>query len=250
MKKRWEKGRQKTASAQQNNSVIATSREQEADGDNITIETMASTSATPSSEDDVPHIDQQSDSSDVELSSILSNSNSYTDDSLHQQHNSAHDAVVRPPPKRVAEIIRRDLWNKDETVVDRRSSISSTKLTHNSTDGMITFRNAIARNGGILAIVRAMEKQHAEHAGIGSCRALELLALDTLLELAIGEVGGIETILGAMMIHSTQVNLQDAAWSALCNCTCGNALDVMTTIDQQGEGHVDGCILYETTRPP
>jgi hypothetical protein len=79
-------------------------------------------------------------------------------------------------------------------------------------------------------------EQHADHAGIqiGSCRALELLALDTLLELAIGEVGGIEAILGAMVTHITQVDVQDAAWSALCNCTCGNALDVMTMIDQQG----------------
>jgi hypothetical protein len=181
-----EKRRPKTAAAlpeQQNNCVIAvTSREQEeADGD-ITIDTVASTAKTPSED-----IDQQSES-DV-LSSIRSNSsNSNTDDSLHQQqHDNAHDAVVRRP-KRVTEIIRLDLWDKDETVVESALQYLVDKLTH-------------------------------------SC---------TLLELAIGEVGGIEAILGAMMTHITQVDVQDAAWSALCNCTCGNALDVMTAIDQPG----------------
>jgi hypothetical protein len=61
----------------------------------------------------------------------------------------------------------------------------------------------------------------------------------------------VEAILGAMMAHFTDSAVQEAAWSALWNCTCGNACDTMT-IDTQGgmaaivscmKQHVDNAIV-------
>ena len=209
--------------------------------DGITIETAASTNKTTPPEDLVL-LESKSDESDkptpqsitAEITEPSPDFDQVSDvlSSVVSSVNETDSLQQTSPRKRVADIIRRDLWDKDVTVVESALQLLVDKLVH-STDG-ITFRNAIARNGGILAIVRAME-QHVEHSGIqiAACRALEQLALETENELAIGEVGGVEAILGAMMTHFTQIDVQDAAWSALCNCTCGNACDIMT-IDTQG----------------
>jgi hypothetical protein len=165
-------------------------------------------------------------------------SNFSNDDSSALQqsgHNSSHKLFQKkssqPSPRRsISDIIRHDLWNKDEAVVEHSLKLLAEKASiHGS------YRNAIARAGGILAIVRAME-QNMNHVGtqIAACQALEKLALDTENELAIGEVGGVEAILSAMMAHYTNGSVQEAAWAALWNCTCGNACDTMTIDTTQG----------------
>jgi hypothetical protein len=155
-------------------------------------------------------------------SSNLSTATTSGGSSTTSQNNNTSSSIS--PRRSISDIIRHDLWNPNEMIVEQALQQLVEKASiHNS------YRNAIARAGGILAIIRAME-QHINHVGIqiASCMALEKLAIDTENELAIGEVGGIEQILGAMMAHYTNGKVQEAAWSALWNCTCGNACDTMT----------------------
>jgi hypothetical protein len=76
---------------------------------------------------------------------------------------------------------------------------------------------------------------HADQAGVQvqACRCLEKLALDHDNELAIGEVGGVESILGSMVAHGEDPDVQEAAWAALWNLTCGNA-DTQMVVDAAG----------------
>jgi len=142
------------------------------------------------------------------------------------------------PRKRVSEIIRRDLWSKDESVVETALAELAEKAASAQ-----SYRNGIARTGGILAIVRAMEQNiDSDKIQMAACHALEKLALDTENELAIGEVGGVDAILGAMMAHFTNEPVQEAAWSALWNCTCGNACDTMTIDTQGGMAAIVSCM--------
>jgi hypothetical protein len=149
------------------------------------------------------------------------------------------------PRKTISEIIRRDLWNSDTAVVEAALYTLAEKA-----EAHISYRSNMARAGGILAIVRAME-QHSGHGGIqiAACRALEKLALDTENELAIGEVGGVEAVLGAMMAHFTDSKVQEAAWSALWNCTCGNACDTMTIDTQGGMAAIVSCMKQHIDNP-
>lgn len=134
-----------------------------------------------------------------------------------------------PRRTRIAEIVRSELCDKDDTVVQ-----AALQHLAEEADADPNCSAAIAEQGGILAVVRAME-QHTDSANIqiAACNAFEKLALNTETELAIGQVGGVEAILSAMAAHSSHPSVQEAAWSALWNCTCGNACDVMTGIDAQ-----------------
>ena len=124
-------------------------------------------------------------------------------------------------PKRLADIIRRELWSPDPvTVEDSLKKLSDLAATEAAT---------IARTGGLLAVVQSMEHHH-DHTGIqiAACKALEKLALDHENEVAIAEVGGLEAILNAMTTHFDDQSVQEAAWSALWNLTCHNG---DTTLD-------------------
>lgn len=147
--------------------------------------------------------------------------------------------------KRISEMIRRDLWSSEEKVVEDALAELADKAASDS-----QYRNAIARTGGILAIVRSME-QHDSCPGIqvAGCRALEKLALETENELAIGEVGGVDAVLAAMMQHVGNAFVQEAAWSALWNLTCGNACDEMTTDTEGGMHAIVACMKQHSYHP-
>jgi Armadillo/beta-catenin-like repeat len=147
--------------------------------------------------------------------------------------------------KRISDLIRRDLWAREENVVEQALLELADKAALAS-----QYRNAIARSGGILAIVRAME-QNDSCSGIqvAACRALEKLALETENELAIGEVGGVDAVLAAMMQHVGNSHVQEAAWSALWNLTCGNACDEMTTDTEGGMHAIVACMKQHSDHP-
>jgi hypothetical protein len=138
--------------------------------------------------------------------------------------------------KELTKLIRSDLWNPNPSIVEKAlrqlhyAAIDSSKVA------------LIARTGGLLAVVNAMEN-HVNHAGvqIAACNALEKLALDCENELAIGEVGGIEAILGAMLAHFNDPRVQEAAWSALWNLTCGNA--DCSSISEAGIEAIVSCMM-------
>jgi hypothetical protein len=115
--------------------------------------------------------------------------------------------------KRVAEILRKDVWSRDKVVV--QSALEQLAL---EAAGGPELRSSIARFGGLLAILRAMEVNSA-HADvqIAACRALEKMALDSETQVAIGEVGGIPTLVGAMADHLAHKGVQQAACAALLN---------------------------------
>jgi hypothetical protein len=187
----------------------------------------------------------------IDESSVKSDliSNFSTDTGLSSsQHHRAHQSTLAVPSlqsssaipprrrnnksRRLSEIVRRDLWSRDPATVRQALQDLADRA-----DQSAQCRGTIARTGGLLGIVRAME-QHATHAGVqvAACRALEKLALDTENELAIGEVGGVEAVLSAMTGHFCDAAVQEAAWSALWNLSCGNACDTMTIDTQEGGG--------------
>lgn len=127
------------------------------------------------------------------------------------------------------EIVTKDLWSRDAAVVENALHVLTIDAFYDE-----RARDSIARTGGILAIVRAMET-HNENTcvQVAACQALEKLALNEQNELAINDVGGVEAILGAMMGHFDCSNVQEAAWAALWNLSCGNAGNDMT-IDSAG----------------
>jgi hypothetical protein len=136
----------------------------------------------------------------------------------------------RPPsdPKGMSDLIRLDLWSRDPAVVESALKDLVGFAADNKNHG------TMARTGGLLAVVRAMET-HMDQAGVQvqACRCLEKLALDHDNELAIGEVGGVEAILGSMMSHGEDPDVQEAGWAALWNLTCGNA-DSQMVVDAAG----------------
>ena len=142
--------------------------------------------------------------------------------------------------KKLADLIRKDLWSQDPTVVE--SALKSIGEQAASEQGK---HDTIVRTGGLLAIVRAMET-NIEHAGvqISACQCLEKLALDHDNELAIGEVGGMEAISGAMLEHFENADVQEAAWSALWNLTCGNADELAVDLGDAIEALVSCMIRH------
>mmetsp|Transcript_12685 Transcript_12685/g.26283 ORF Transcript_12685/g.26283 Transcript_12685/m.26283 type:complete len:560 (-) Transcript_12685:2870-4549(-) len=99
--------------------------------------------------------------------------------------------------KSTADLIRTDLWSPDKSLV-------LDAMKHVIADAAASEKNRslIARTGGLFAVVKAMESHSAvTEIQIAGCQALEKLALDTDNEIAIEQVGGVETILAAMMGH-------------------------------------------------
>jgi len=133
------------------------------------------------------------------------------------------------PKKKLSEYIRRDLWNRGDPdgVLIALQAIADAAQKPEAC-------SSIARTGGLLGIVRAME-DHMTNVlvQITGCLALERLALDPENEMAIADVGGIDAILGTMMCHFRNDQVHEAAWSALWNLTCLNSTEEMT-IDSPG----------------
>ena len=130
-------------------------------------------------------------------------------------------------PRSIQELIRRDLPSTDAAVV--RGALQ--QITLDCWDCPVA-RSAVARAGGILAVLSAMER-HASTAAlqVAACQALSKLALDADNATAIAELGGVDTILGALMTHFEHPTVQEAAWAALQNCTstAGAALSSLDT---------------------
>lgn len=157
---------------------------------------------------------------------------------------SGSNVMQKKKKKKISDLICRDLVCSDPSVIV--ASLST--LAEKAVDAK--DRASIVRFGGILGIVQTMER-HTEKAAIqiAACLALERLALDTENELAIGEVKGVEAILGAMMAHFTDTHVQEAAWSALCNCACGNACETMTIDTQGGMAALVSCMKQHVANP-
>jgi hypothetical protein len=150
-----------------------------------------------------------------------------------------------PKPRKLVEYIRHDLWKRgDPDTVHaalQQLAVASTRPQ---------ARSSIARTGGLLAIVRAME-DHLSHAHIqiAACRALEKLALDAENEMAIAEIGGVDAVLGAMMCHFEDCAVQEAAWSTLWNLTCLNSQARMTIDTAGGMAAIVSCMRHHALHP-
>mmetsp|Transcript_6154 Transcript_6154/g.12653 ORF Transcript_6154/g.12653 Transcript_6154/m.12653 type:complete len:826 (+) Transcript_6154:394-2871(+) len=140
---------------------------------------------------------------------------------IHSKHPTQENAA--------ADLVRTDLWSKDESVVHNALMVITKEAA-----GSDKSRSLIARTGGLFAVVKAMETHSTSaEVQISGCQALEKLALDSDNEIAIEQVGGIETILAAMMSHFENSTVHEAAWAALWNLTCSNASKELT-LDADG----------------
>ena len=144
--------------------------------------------------------------------------------SIFRRQNCSPSNLVNYKRKPLRDLLRRDLHSPDEAVVERALQQITIDCFYDE-----SARSLIARTGGLLSIIGAME-DHPENARIqiAACQALEKLALDSENERAVSELGGIDCILGAMMSHFDNIRVQESSWSALQNLTCGNALTEMT----------------------
>eukprot|EP00977_Amphora_coffeiformis_P017817 scaffold5946_cov169-Amphora_coffeaeformis.AAC.1 len=144
--------------------------------------------------------------------------------SIFRRQNSSPSNLVNYKPKPLRDLLRRDLRSPDEAVVERALQQITIDCFYDQ-----SARSLIARTGGLLSIIGAME-DHPENPRIqiAACQALEKLALDAENERAVSELGGIDCILGAMMSHFDNIRVQESSWSALQNLTCSNALTEMT----------------------
>jgi hypothetical protein len=136
-----------------------------------------------------------------------------TDDesSSHNEVASFKSCISSESAKSVAKLLRRDIWSQDNSIV----LAAIEKLGQEAEQGSHQ-RASIARYGGLLAIVRAME-MNANHVPIqvAACVALQKLAMDAETQLAIAEVGGIPAIAGAMKAHIEDLEVQKAACKTL-----------------------------------
>ena len=130
-----------------------------------------------------------------------------------QDGGSSSSQVSEATKQRMAQILRKDIWGRDTSVV--QSSLE--ELSTEAGRGHLHRAN-IVRFGGVMAIIRAMD-MNLDHATIqiAACVALEKMALDSETQLAIGEVGGISAIVGAMKEHIEQIGVQQAACTALAS---------------------------------
>jgi hypothetical protein len=149
------------------------------------------------------------------------------------------------PKKKLTEYIRKDLWNrkKPELVLEAINAVAEAAIQPES-------RSAIARAGGLLALIRAMEDHVNDVAiQIAACSALERLALDPENEIAIAEIGGVDAVLGAMMCHFKNAELHEAAWSTLWNLTCVNSAEEMTIDTAGGMQAIVSCMKQHINNP-
>ena len=147
--------------------------------------------------------------------------------------------------KKLSDYIRLDLWKRDDPGTVKNALLALAEAAEGP-----GARGAIARAGGLFAIVRSMEDNGA-HAGvqIAACRALEKLALDPENELAIAEIGGVDAVLGAMMGHFQNAAVHEAAWSTLWNLSCLNAASRMTIDTAGGMGALVSCMAAHVNEP-
>ena len=117
--------------------------------------------------------------------------------------------------KTVAKILRVDIWSPTASVV--LSALE--KLGQAAAIGSHQ-RSNIARLGGIIAILRAMQ-MHPTNVSIqlAACQALQNLAVDRETQIAIGDVGGIPTIATSMHSHMEEVEVQVAGSKVLATIT-------------------------------
>ena len=117
--------------------------------------------------------------------------------------------------KRVAELLRKDIWSRDAKVVEEALD----SIVIEAAKGA-KYRAKIAQCGGIMGIIRAMES-HAtvEPVQSAGCKALHRMAMDASTQVIIGEMGGMATILDAMTTFPRNIEVHMAACAALATIT-------------------------------
>jgi len=124
---------------------------------------------------------------------------------------SSQKACSETSKQRIAEILRKEVWSRDNSVVKKAME----ELDKEAKNGY-NHRAHIVRCGGVMTIMRAMEmNSNSEGIQIASCSTLEKLALDAQTQIAICEMEGISLIVRSMQVHFEDVPLQEAACAAL-----------------------------------
>ena len=115
--------------------------------------------------------------------------------------------------QRIAEILRKDVWSRDASVVQSGME----ELSKYAKRGR-KYRAHIVRCGGVMAITRTMEMNaDDEIVQIACCEILEKLATDPETQSAICEMAGISLVVRSMQDHADNAKVQEAACGALAS---------------------------------
>jgi hypothetical protein len=156
----------------------------------------------------------------------------------YRRPSSSPSQVIGYQPRSLKDLLRNDLRSPDKVVVERALQQITIDCFYDQ-----SARSLIARSGGLLSIIAAME-DHPDcwQIQVAGCQSLEKLALDEENEKAVSELGGIDCIMQAMKNHANNIRVQESAWSALQNLTCSNSLQE-TTFDKT-EGGMLGLVQW------
>ncbi|CAB9528750.1 ARM [Seminavis robusta] len=145
--------------------------------------------------------------------------------------------------KAVAKILRVDIWSPKASLVSSALERLCQAANHGSAQ-----RKNIARLGGVMAIVRAMQMHPTNVAiQVNACEALEHLSVDPDTQAATTEVGGMAAIVQAMQRHPDNQQVQTAACKALAPITAPNkhhgpAITGMSDSDDEDDEPNDGVV--------
>ena len=130
------------------------------------------------------------------------------------------------PKQRIKEILRKDLWHRDDTSVVCTATEELAKFIigggtsgssyHNHTHN---HRSYIVQCGGVMALLKLLE-EYTNHEMIQyyTLRGLEQLALgEEETQIAISEMDGIPLVVQSMQQHPTSLRVQAAARAALAS---------------------------------
>eukprot|EP00977_Amphora_coffeiformis_P029429 scaffold40678_cov191-Amphora_coffeaeformis.AAC.1 len=136
-------------------------------------------------------------------------------------------------PRSLKDLVRRDLTSTDTKVV----ITALQQITLDCWD-CPTQRSAVARAGGVLAVIQTMERHGSDATvQVAACQALQQLVDDsTDNQHAVADLGGLDAILAALMTHFEDKAVQEAAWAALRFCTAGTASQQRLTLDTAAPG--------------
>ena len=118
--------------------------------------------------------------------------------------------MIPSEPRTLEELLKKGLVSRDKMFVESSLCELAVKMEEDK-----EYRSKVAEAGGILAIVRSME-QNVENpdAQVYASHCLESLSIDAENQESIGEVGGIEAVVGALANHMSVARVAEVT----CGC--------------------------------
>ena len=148
--------------------------------------------------------------------------------------------------QRIVEILRKEVWSRDVNVIRGAMEDLDTEANNG-----YQHRAHIVRCGGVMTIMRTMEMNaNCESVQVPCCLTLEKLALDPETQVTICEMDGVSLMVKSMLDHTDNVQVQEAACSALATICRQQEADTSQDPLKNAEGAVStllSCMARYTT---